>query len=67
MGFKTAKISFHPIQHELSGQHKKVLLMDEIRRLPVEVGSLSHDLQGNLAPSQVVGLGISEPSTVPFL
>ena len=36
--------------------------MQEIRRSPVEVGSLSHDLQGFVA-SQVV-VWISEPSTV---
>ena len=39
----------------------------EILRSPVEVGSLSYYLQGFWAPSQVVGLGISEPSTVCFL
>ena len=33
---------------------------------PLEVGSFSHYLQGNLVPSQVVGNGISEPSTVPL-
>ena len=35
----------------------------EIRRSPVEVGSLSHYLR-RFYTSQVVGLGISEPSTV---
>ena len=36
----------------------------EIWRSPVEVGSLSYYLRRVLAPSQVVGTGISEPSTV---
>ena len=36
----------------------------EIRRSPVEVGSSSHYLRRVLAPSQVVGNGNSEPSTV---
>ena len=35
----------------------------EIRRAPVEVGILSHYLGRVLAPPQVVGNGISEPST----
>ena len=38
--------------------------MAEIQRSPVEIGSLSHYLQGFKQTSQVVGLGISEPSTV---
>ena len=41
-----------------------LLLMEEIRRSPVEVGSLSHYLQGFSTIQSVVGLGISEPSTV---
>ena len=41
-----------------------ILLMEEIRRSPVEVGSLSHYLQGLINIQTVVGLGISEPSTV---
>ena len=34
---------------------------------PVEAGSLSHYLQGFKNQSQVVGLGISEPSTVSYI
>ena len=41
-----------------------LFLMEEIRRSPVDMVNLSHDLQGFLPPSQVVGNGISEPSTV---
>ena len=40
-----------------------ILLMEEIRRSPVVGGSLSPSFIG-FYTSQVVGLGISEPSTV---
>ena len=46
------------------GNLELVLLLEEIRRSPVEVGSLSHYLQGSIyCTSQVVNR-ISEPSTV---
>ena len=43
-----------------------VLLMAEIRRSPVEVGSWNPIIYDGFFTSQVVGLGISEPSTVSF-
>ena len=45
-------------------EHGYMKFWEEIRRSPVEVGSLTHYLRRVLPPSQVVGLGISEPSTV---
>ena len=51
-------------KHAKEGHHSVILLMAEIRRAPVEVGSLSHYLQGF---STIPGgdRPISEPSTVP--
>ena len=45
----------------------QVLLMEEIRRSPVEVGSLSHDLQGFYHHPRWLALGFLEPSTVCFI
>ena len=42
-----------------------VVLLAEIRRSPVGVGSLSHYLQGVIHPRWL--FGISEPSTVPYV
>ena len=42
-----------------------LLMVQKSGRKPVEAGSLSHYLQGFMY--QVVGNGISEPSTVSFL
>ena len=44
------------------GYFSIILLMEEIRRAPVEVGSFSHDLQGLIHHRWL--FGISEPSTV---
>ena len=48
------------------GNWMKLLLMATRNpaNSPVEVGSLSHDLQGFSTIQTVVGNGISEPSTV---
>ena len=48
--------------NDLSASHTSGLLMEEIRRSPVEVGSISHYLQGFIHPRWL--FGISEPSTV---
>ena len=50
------------ILHKIQQNHDLILLMAEIRRLPVEVGSLSPYLQGLYIP----GGARFQPSTVVF-
>ena len=47
--FQNARISTNPTQYHL------ILLMEEILRSPVEVGSLSHHLQGFIHPRWLAG------------
>ena len=65
---RTASPQFSPpFFHMKGGKKQEETLVDgsEILRAPVEVGSISHCLQG-VNTFQVVGLGISEPSIVVY-
>ena len=65
-------VSSHPLQnHLLVHPHRTNLtkrlprsVLVDVKIAPVEVGSFSHYLQGFSTIQTVVGLGISEPSTV---